>query len=89
MEANHPHPLPSQHRHVRYRHHPAAPPLSPCRPAGAPYRRRRRRHRRLDDSLAAIDNLIERSARNFPDHRELLGAIPPRSREETLQVYFW
>ncbi|HEU4671027.1 MAG TPA: tryptophan halogenase family protein [Dyella sp.] len=40
-------------------------------------------------SLAAIDNLIERSASNFPDHRELLGAIPPRPRGETLQVYFW
>lgn len=40
-------------------------------------------------SLAAIDNLIERSARNFPDHRELLGAIPPRPREESLQLYFW
>ena len=40
-------------------------------------------------SLAAIDNLIERSARNFPDHRALLGAIPPRPREESLQVYFW
>ncbi|MEW5836057.1 MAG: tryptophan halogenase family protein [Pseudomonadota bacterium] len=40
-------------------------------------------------SLAAIDNLIERSARNFPDHRALLGSIPPRSREETLQLYFW
>ena len=40
-------------------------------------------------SLAAIDNLIERSARNFPDHRALLGAIPPRPREESLQLYFW
>jgi glycine/D-amino acid oxidase-like deaminating enzyme len=40
-------------------------------------------------SLAAIDNLIQRSALNFPEHRELLGAIPPRPREESLQVYFW
>ena len=40
-------------------------------------------------SLAAIDNLIRRSALNFPDHREFLQAIAPRSREESLQVYFW
>lgn len=40
-------------------------------------------------NLAAIDNLIERSAANYPDHRELLRNIPPRTREETLQIYLW
>ena len=39
--------------------------------------------------MSEIDNLLERSARNFRPHREVLAAIPPRSREETLQVYFW
>ncbi|KGI78917.1 tryptophan halogenase [Oleiagrimonas soli] len=39
--------------------------------------------------LAQIDNLIERSATNFPDHRELLQNIPLRSRENSLQAYFW
>jgi hypothetical protein len=27
--------------------------------------------------LAGIDNLLERSATNFPDHRACLNAIPP------------
>lgn len=40
-------------------------------------------------SVAAIENLIERSALNFPDHRSLLQNIPPARREESLQVYFW
>ena len=40
-------------------------------------------------SLAAIDNLIERSAMNYPDHRTLLQDIPARVKEETLQVYLW
>ena len=40
-------------------------------------------------SLAAIDNLIERSAMNYPDHRTLLQDIPARVKEETLQVYMW
>ena len=39
--------------------------------------------------LARIDNLIERSAMNFPDHRAFLQDIPARSREPSLQVYFW
>ena len=39
--------------------------------------------------MSEIDNLLERSARNFKPHRELLAAIPPKSREESLQVYFW
>jgi tryptophan 6-halogenase len=40
-------------------------------------------------SLAAIDNLLERSALNFPDHRELLKSIPAKSRERSLQLYLW
>ena len=36
---------------------------------------------------AAIDNLISRSALNCPDHRELLGNIPPKPRERRLQLY--
>jgi hypothetical protein len=39
--------------------------------------------------MSEIDNLLERSALNFPKHRELLGAIPPKRREEALQIYFW
>jgi hypothetical protein len=37
----------------------------------------------------AIDNLLSRSALNFPDHRALLGDIPPKPRERTLQLYQW
>ena len=39
--------------------------------------------------LAGIDDLIERSASNFPDHRTLLQDIPARSKAPSLQVYFW
>ena len=39
--------------------------------------------------LAAIDNLIERSAMNFPDHRELLQNIPLKPKESSLQLYLW
>ena len=39
--------------------------------------------------LAPIENLIARSAAHFPAQRDLLAAIPPRSREESLQIYFW
>ena len=39
--------------------------------------------------MAEIDNLLARSALNFPDQRELLQAIPPRREEESLQIYFW
>jgi hypothetical protein len=39
--------------------------------------------------MPGIDDLIARSALNFRDHRELLGAIPPRRREPSLQAYFW
>ena len=39
--------------------------------------------------LAAIDNLLERSASNFPDHRSCLANIPPRVTERSLQMYLW
>ena len=39
--------------------------------------------------MAEIDTLIERSAMNFPDHREFLQAIPPKPKPASLQVYFW
>lgn len=39
--------------------------------------------------VAQVENLIARSAANFPRQRDLLKAIPPRSREDSLQVYFW
>jgi tryptophan 6-halogenase len=39
-------------------------------------------------SMAEIDDLLERSAANFPEHRAVLANIPPR-REHPLQVYFW
>ena len=40
-------------------------------------------------SLAAIDNLLDRSAQNFPDHRTLLQAIPLKPKEDSLQLYLW
>ncbi|MGH8182499.1 MAG: tryptophan halogenase family protein [Rhodanobacteraceae bacterium] len=39
-------------------------------------------------SMAEIDNLIDRSAMNFPDHRAFLQAIEPKP-EKTLQVYLY
>jgi 2-polyprenyl-6-methoxyphenol hydroxylase-like FAD-dependent oxidoreductase len=39
--------------------------------------------------MSEIDNLLDRSALNFPRHRDLLRAIPPKAREEALQLYFW
>jgi len=39
-------------------------------------------------NMAEIDDLIERSATNFADHRAVLAHIPPR-RTDTLQMYFW
>jgi hypothetical protein len=39
--------------------------------------------------IAEIDNLLERSAANYKDHREVLSNIPPRRSGQTLQVYFW
>jgi len=40
-------------------------------------------------SMAEIDNLLERSSANYPDHRAALESIPPRRTEPALQVYFW
>jgi hypothetical protein len=39
--------------------------------------------------MEEIDNLIHRSAGNFPDHKSLLAHIPPRRRAPALQAYFW
>jgi tryptophan 6-halogenase len=39
--------------------------------------------------VSEIDNLLDRSATNYPDHREVLMNIPPQRKNETLQVYFW
>ncbi|WP_329741843.1 tryptophan halogenase family protein [Dyella sp. A6] len=44
---------------------------------------------KLRHDLAAIDNLLERSAANFPEHRALLADIPARPRETSLQLYLW
>ena len=33
--------------------------------------------------------LLDRSAMNFPDHRAFLGAISPKPKPSSLQVYFW
>jgi hypothetical protein len=39
--------------------------------------------------IAEIDNLLERSAANYRNHREVLSRIPPRRTGQSLQVYFW
>jgi tryptophan 6-halogenase len=39
--------------------------------------------------LQEIDAFLDRSALNFRPHREVLEAIPPRSQERSLQLYFW
>ncbi|MBV9697882.1 MAG: tryptophan 7-halogenase [Gammaproteobacteria bacterium] len=40
-------------------------------------------------NMAEIDNLLARSAGNYPVHREALAAIEPKRREPSLQIYFW
>ena len=40
-------------------------------------------------SMAEIDNLLERSSVNYPDHREALHNIAPRRTDPALQLYFW
>ena len=40
-------------------------------------------------NLEEIDNLMRRSAVNYPDHKRTLTQIPPRRREPALQAYFW
>ncbi|HLX23362.1 MAG TPA: tryptophan halogenase family protein [Usitatibacter sp.] len=39
--------------------------------------------------MAEIDNLLTRSMMNFRDQREVLENIPPKVKEESLQIYFW
>jgi 2-polyprenyl-6-methoxyphenol hydroxylase-like FAD-dependent oxidoreductase len=39
--------------------------------------------------MEEIDNLMERSAGNYPDHNSVLARIPLRRREPALQAYFW
>ena len=39
--------------------------------------------------MAEIDNLLTRSLMNFRDQREVLESIPPKVKEESLQIYFW
>jgi 2-polyprenyl-6-methoxyphenol hydroxylase-like FAD-dependent oxidoreductase len=39
--------------------------------------------------MAEIDDLIERSSANYPDHRAALGHIAPRRTGPSLQVYFF
>jgi hypothetical protein len=39
--------------------------------------------------VSEIDNLLDRSAKNYRDHREVLMNIPPNRNSESLQVYFW
>ena len=39
--------------------------------------------------MAEIDDLIRRSAGNFPDHKRTLAQIPLRRHEPALQAYFW
>ena len=39
--------------------------------------------------VAEIDNLLERSAMNFPAQKDVLQRIPPKPREKSLQIYFW
>ena len=39
--------------------------------------------------MAEIDNLLQRSATNFRDQKEVLQAIPKKIDENALQIYFW
>jgi len=39
--------------------------------------------------MAEIDNLVLRSASNFPEHRELLADIPAKPASRPPQLYFW
>jgi hypothetical protein len=39
--------------------------------------------------MSEIDNLLDRSAANFPDHRGALADIAPRRTDTTLQIYLW
>jgi tryptophan 6-halogenase len=39
--------------------------------------------------MTEIDNLLERSSVNFPDHRDALARIAPRRTDDSLQIYLW
>lgn len=39
--------------------------------------------------LDALDNLLDRSAMNFPDQRDFLQHIPLKPKEKSLQLYLW
>jgi glycine/D-amino acid oxidase-like deaminating enzyme len=39
--------------------------------------------------MGEIDDLLERSAVNYPAHRQALAQIPPRRGAPALQIYFW
>jgi hypothetical protein len=39
--------------------------------------------------MAEIDDLLDRSQENYPDHASVLGQIPPRRTDPSLQLYFW
>jgi hypothetical protein len=39
--------------------------------------------------VSEIENLLDRSAMNYRDHREVLLNIPPNRKNDSLQVYFW
>jgi hypothetical protein len=58
--------------------------IFPDAPALRPATRQEARY-----DLAEIDNLIARSAANYPDHRQALGAIAARRTDPSLQIYFW
>jgi hypothetical protein len=40
-------------------------------------------------NMPALDDLLNRSAGNYPDHRTALNHIPPRREAPTLQLYLW
>jgi len=40
-------------------------------------------------SMAEIDNLLDRSSDNYPDHRDALARIAPHRTDPALQIYFW
>jgi 2-polyprenyl-6-methoxyphenol hydroxylase-like FAD-dependent oxidoreductase len=39
--------------------------------------------------VAEIDNLLDRSVTNYPDHAQALQRIAPRRTDPSLQIYFW
>jgi hypothetical protein len=40
-------------------------------------------------NMSEIDNLLERSSVNYPDHGDALARITPRRTDDSLQIYFW